>query len=214
MNIQHHHEKVMLQGQAGQLEALYQEGKADKPAIAVCHPHPVYGGTMRNKVVYWMSRAFEDMGYTVLRFNFRGVEKSEGSWDEGKGEADDVRTAMDWLADKHPDSPLYLAGFSFGCYAGLQAAREDSRIQRLLMVAPAVNLWSFAFMQGDTRPLIIIQGTKDEIVPFVDVETWVKSLGHVQFKQLDGAGHFFPKHMDELKQLCALIDEGSDEGNR
>ncbi len=205
MNINHHHEKIMLQGKAGQLEALYQPGKSNQPAIVVCHPHPVYGGTMRNKVVYWMSRSFEDMGYSVLRFNFRGVEKSEGAWDEGKGESDDVSTALDWLVRQQPHSPLYLAGFSFGCFAGLQAARHDQRVQRMLAVAPAVNLWSFDFMQGDTRPLSIIQGTADDIVPFAQTQQWASTLPHAQFHAVQGAGHFFPEQKDELMQLCRQI---------
>ncbi|MDQ6977211.1 MAG: alpha/beta fold hydrolase [Ghiorsea sp.] len=201
----HQPAKMMLQGAEGQLEALYHQGTAGKPAIVVCHPHPVYGGTMRNKVVYWMARAFEELGFSVLRFNFRGVEKSEGQWDEGVGEVDDVTAMIDWLEQKNPDSPLYLAGFSFGTYAGLQAARKDDRIQRMLAVAPAVNLWSFDFMLGDNRPLTIIQGTSDEIVPFEQVKTFIQKLPHVQFFEVEGAGHFFPNHLEELQNLCKSI---------
>ncbi len=203
----HHPEKMMLDGPRGRLEALYHQGEAGKPAIVVCHPHPVYGGTMRNKVVYWMARAFEELGFSVLRFNFRGVEKSEGAWDEGVGEADDVTAMIDWLEANHPNSPLYLAGFSFGTYAGLQAARHDSRIQKMLAVAPAVNLWSFDFMLGDTRPLTIIQGTADEIVPFEQVKTFVAKLPHVQFYEVEGAGHFFPNHLEALQRLCKTFEK-------
>jgi len=206
MTIKHQHEKVSIEGKAGYLEGLYQAGQAGKPAVIVCHPHPLYGGTMRNKVVYWMSRSFEDMGYSVLRFNFRGVEKSEGSWDEGKGEADDVTTAIDWLAQQQPNAPLYFAGFSFGCFAGLQAVRHDMRIQRMLAVAPAVNLWSFGFMQADERPLTVIQGTSDEIVPCEQVVAWAEHMPQVDLHLVDGAGHFFPKHMDEMMQLCQQMN--------
>jgi len=199
---EHQPKKVFISGPVGQLEGLYHQGDAGKPAIVVCHPHPVYGGTMRNKVVYWISRAFEELGYSVLRFNFRGVEKSEGVWDEGDGEARDVTAAIDWLENQNPDVPLYLAGFSFGTYAGLQAARNDQRIQRMLAVAPAVNLWSFDFMKDETRPLHIIQGTEDEIVPFAQVQAWVKEHPQVSFHSIEGAGHFFPKHMDELMAIC------------
>jgi alpha/beta superfamily hydrolase len=206
----HHPEKMMLQGPAGLLEALYHQGETDKPAIVVCHPHPVYGGTMRNKVVYWMARAFEAMGYSVLRFNFRGVEKSEGAWDNAVGEVDDVTAMIDWLEQKNPNSPLYLAGFSFGTYAGLQAARKDSRIQRMLAVAPAVNLWSFDFLLGETRPITIIQGTEDEIVPFAQTKAFVQQLKAsgtpVQWFEVQGAAHFFPQHMDALQKLCKSIE--------
>ncbi len=201
----HHHEKLFLQGAAGKLQALYQSGEAGKPAIVVCHPHPLYGGTMRNKVVYWIARAFEDQGFSVLRFNFRGVEQSEGVWDEGNGESEDVITALDYLRVKHPDSPLWLAGFSFGTYAGLRAAKQDARVERMFAIAPAVNLWSFDFMQGETRPLTVISGTADEIVPFEQVQSWIKSMPkHVDFHAIDGAGHFFPQHMNDMTD-CLVI---------
>ncbi len=207
MSNQHQHQKLMLQGPTGLLEALYHQGESHKPAIIVCHPHPVYGGTMRNKVVYWISRAFEDLGYSVLRFNFRGVEQSEGVWDEGRGEADDVTAMIDWLAQTHPNQALYLAGFSFGAYAALQAGRKDKRIQKMLAVAPAVNLWSFDFMLGETRPLTIIQGTADEIVPYAQVMAWVQNMPHIQCLTIENAGHFFPQHIDELMSLCLNMDD-------
>jgi alpha/beta superfamily hydrolase len=194
----HHHQPLLIAGPAGALQALYQPGETGKPAVVLCHPHPQYGGTMRNKVVYWMGRAFEDTGCSVLRFNFRGVEKSEGVWDEGNGEADDARAALDWLYTQHPESELWLAGFSFGCYAGLQAARADARVSHMFAVAPAVNLWSFAFMQGETRPITVISGTDDEIVPFAQVRASVRGKRNISFHAIEGAGHFFPGHMDQM----------------
>jgi len=202
--ITHHHEKLFLQGTAGKLEALHQAGETGKPAVVVCHPHPLYGGTMRNKVVYWIARAFEDQGYSVLRFNFRGVEQSQGSWDHGEGESEDVRTALDFLHTHHPDSPLWLAGFSFGTYAGLKAAQKDSRVEQMFAIAPAVNLWSFNFMQQERRPLTVISGTDDEIVPFEQVQAWIKTMPkHIRFHTIEGAGHFFPNHMKSLMH-CLL----------
>jgi len=199
VSVQRHEKKMRLEGQAGGLEALYQKGEAGKPAVVICHPHPLYGGTMWNKVVYWMARSFEDMGWTVLRFNFRGVEQSEGSWDEGRGESDDVVSALDWLQGEHPDAPLYVAGFSFGTYAGLLAAHRDARVQGMVAVAPAVNLWSFDFMLDETRALTVISGTADEIVPFEQVQAWIDKMPrHVRFHSIQGAGHFFPAHMDEM----------------
>ena len=124
--MQHH--PVFIPGPAGRLQGLYKEGSDEHPAVVICHPHPQFGGTMRNKVVYWMARAFEDQGCSVLRFNFRGVDQSEGVWDEGRGEAEDARAALNWLQEMHPDSPLWLAGFSFGTYAGLQAARAQAAV--------------------------------------------------------------------------------------
>jgi len=206
--MQHHHEKIFLQGKSGQLEALYQAGEADKPAIVVCHPHPLYGGTMRNKVVYWIARAFEDAGCSVLRFNFRGVEKSAGVWDEGEGEADDVLVALDYLKEHNPSSSLWLAGFSFGTYAGLRAIQKDKRVERMFAIAPAVNIWSFDFMLDETRPLTVISGTADEIVPFDEVQTWIQRMpAHVRFHAIEGAGHFFPEHMQAMTDIL-MTDSG------
>lgn len=199
------HKKLFFEGPAGRLQALYHPGEAGKPAVVICHPHPQFGGTMRNKVVYWMSRAFEEKGCSVLRFNFRGVELSEGAWDEGIGEADDARVALDWIHELCPDSELWLAGFSFGCYAGLQAARTDDRVSRMFAVAPAVNLWSFSFMYGESRPISVVSGTDDEIVPFSSVAGSVEGKDNIRFHAIQGAGHFFPQHMDAM--VSALISD-------
>jgi len=192
------HQRLFIEGSAGKLQAIYHAGDTNKPAVVVCHPHPLYGGTMRNKVVYWMARTFENQGMNVLRFNFRGVEESEGTWDEGQGESEDVRTALQWLEQKNPNAPLWFSGFSFGCYAGLQAAKNYPHVQRMVAVAPAVNIWSFDFMQGETRPLTVIQGTQDEIVPCASVLAWCNDYPQIDLHQIEGAGHFFEKHMDEM----------------
>ena len=197
----HHHERIFIDGPAGVLQAIYQAGESQQPAVVVCHPHPQFGGTMRNKVVYRMARAFEDIGCSVLRFNYRGVEQSEGVWDEGDGESDDTAAVLDWLHGMHPEAPLWLAGFSFGCFAGLKAASHDDRVSRLFAVAPAVNLWNFDFMLNETRPLKVIQGTDDEIVPFELVKLWVERLESVEFHAVEGAGHFFPKQLEQLGEL-------------
>lgn len=155
---------------------------------------------MRNKVVYWMARPFEDRGCSVLRFNFRGVEQSEGVWGEGRGEVEDAASALNWLKARIPDTPLWLAGFSFGCYAGLQAARRDMRVERMFAVAPAVNHWDFSFMQGESRPITIVAGTADEIVPYVAVAATVKMLSSAHLYTIKGAGHFFPDHREQMQQ--------------
>ncbi len=196
-------ERLFIQGPAGRLQAIYQPGDAHKPAVVVCHPHPLYGGTMNNKVVYWIAQTFRQHGCTVLRFNFRGVDDSEGSWDNGVGETDDARAALAWLHAQHPAAPLWLAGFSFGCYAGLRAAHDDQRVTRLFAVAPAVNHYDFSFMQEDTRPLTVVIGTRDEIVPFDDVQRWSRTLPEVRFHALANAGHFFPDHKQELLAVLA-----------
>jgi len=206
--MRHHHERVTIAGPAGRLEGLYQPGQPGRPAVVVCHPHPLYGGTMRNKVVYWMARAFEDRGCAVLRFNFRGVEGSEGAWANGEGESEDARAALDWLAGRGAGAALWLAGFSFGCYAGLRAAARDARVARMFAVAPAVNLYDFSFVAGDPRPITVVHGTNDEIVPFAAVQAWSRAHVQVQLHAIVGAGHFFPEHMTEMtQQLLSDVPE-------
>jgi len=193
-------QRLFIPGPAGKLQCLFQRGDEDAPVVVLCHPHPQFGGSMRNKVVYWMARAFEGRGCSVLRFNFRGIDQSEGIWDEGRGEADDAAIALGWLHEQAPDAPLWLAGFSFGCYAGLQAARKDDRVERMFAVAPAVNHWDFSFMQGETRPITVVSGTEDEIVPYVAVAATVKMLPNAHLHTIKGAGHFFPDHKGQLEQ--------------
>jgi len=196
---------VFIDGPVGHLQALYKPGDADQAAVVVCHPHPQHGGTMHNKVVYRMARAFEDSGYSVLRFNFRGVGLSDGSWDEGRGEIDDAAAALDWIHRKQAASPLWLAGFSFGCYAGLRAARHDKRVSRLFAVAPAVNLWPFDFMAGNMTPLTVIAGTVDDIVPFAAVSGWAENMAKARFHSIEGAGHFFDGHLEQMQH--ALLQD-------
>lgn len=196
------HQRIFFQGPAGRLQGLYRPFREPRAAVVVCHPHPQFGGTMHNKVVYWMARAFESVDCSVLRFNFRGVEQSEGSWGEGAGEAEDAVAALDWLHAQHPDAPLWMAGFSFGCYAGLKAARKDARVERLFAVAPAVNLWPFDFMQGDSRPLTVVAGTADRIVPHAAVAASVRLQPGAKLHTINDAGHFFDEHR---KQLAAAL---------
>jgi len=147
-----------------------------------------------------MARAFESRGCSVLRFNFRGVEQSEGVWDEGRGEADDAAAVLAWLHKRMPEASLWMAGFSFGCYAGLRAARKDARVERMFAVAPAVNHWDFSFMQGELRPVTVVSGTGDEIVPHVAVAAAVKMLPNAHLHAVSGAGHFFTGHKKQLEQ--------------
>ncbi len=145
-----------------------------------------------------MANAFAHQGCSVLRFNFRGVEESEGKWDDGQGEADDALAALQWLHANHPHTPLWLGGFSFGCYAGLKAAMKMPQVSRLFAVAPAVNLYDFSFIDNDPRPLTVIHGDEDEIVPYNAVSEWVQKRANLNFVTIQGAGHFFPKHKQAL----------------
>lgn len=190
-----------ISGPAGRLQTLYRESDSGHPAVLVCHPHPQYGGTMHNKVTYRIAKAFSDKGHPVLRFNFRGVELSEGEWDDGVGESEDARACLDWLAQRH--ATIWLAGFSFGAYAGLKAATQDERVERLFAVAPALSLYDFFFFDSERRPLTVVHGSEDEIVPYAQVQRWAMARTNVRLYAIEGAGHFFPKHMSEM--LAALL---------
>jgi len=202
-------QSLFIDGSAGQLQAIYQRGEKDRPAVVLCHPHPLYGGTMRNKVVYWMARAFGDAGCSTLRFNFRGVERSEGAWDDGKGEADDAAAALAFLQHQHPDAPLWLAGFSFGCYAGLQAASHHPSVKQMIAVAPAVHMHDFSFMatRSNHASCMVIAADNDEIVPFKELQAWATRCPNIDWHSIAGAGHFFPQHDDVLQALLrGLLD--------
>lgn len=190
-----------INGTAGLIQILYRESDKALPAVLVCHPHPQYGGTMHNKVTYRIAKAFSDKGHAVLRFNFRGVDLSEGQWANGVGEVGDAKACIDWLAERHPN--IWLAGFSFGAYAGLKAVADDERVEKLFAVAPAVSLYDFSFLDNEQRPLAVVHGTDDEIVPYEQVKTWAQTNSAVKLTFIEGAGHFFPKHMDEM--LSALL---------
>lgn len=197
------HLRLTLTGPAGPLQALFHPGQNGKPAVLLCHPHPLYGGSMRNKVIYHMAQAFEQTGCSVLRFNFRGVEGSAGQWDGGAGEVEDVRAALDWLCRACPESALWLGGFSFGCYAGLQAARFDARVTHLFALAPAVSLWDFSFMQGEGRPVAIFAGMQDTLAPIQAVSDWAATLENVTLHAIGGADHFFSGRLDRLVELLS-----------
>ncbi len=192
-----------INGSVGRLQIIYRGADQDLPAVLVCHPHPQHGGTMHNKVTYRIAKAFSDKGHAVLRFNFRGVDLSEGEWADGAGEVEDARACIDWLAEKH--SKIWLAGFSFGAYVGLKAVADDDRVERLFAVAPAVSLYDFSFLDHERRPLTIVHGTDDEIVPYDQVNRGAIAHPAAVLHSIDGAGHFFPRHTNEM--LAALLLE-------
>ncbi len=132
-----------FQGPAGDLEAIYREGQIDSTRVAVvCHPHPQHGGTMHNKVVHRAAKAFESVGYPTLRFNYRGVGRSEGLFDDGLGEADDVKAAINWLAAERPGSDVVLCGFSFGAVVGLSVGAADERVRSASARLPTASLFT------------------------------------------------------------------------
>lgn len=187
-----------LRGPAGRLEALLNTGASDMPfAALVAHPHPLFGGTMHNKVVYHTAKAFSHFGLPVLRFNFRGTGLSEGAHDEGRGEVQDVHAALDWLERQYPGLPLLFAGFSFGSNVGLRACCGDPRVAGLvgigLPVRAAGRNYSYGFLPAcGSVPKLFLSGDTDEFSPQGVLESVLVSASEPKrIVWIAGADHFF-----------------------
>jgi uncharacterized protein len=194
-----------LRGPAGRLEALLNAGAPDAPyAVLVCHPHPLGGGTMHNKVVYHTMKAFQSFGLPVLRFNFRGTELSEGEHDYGVGEQDDVRAAVDWL-DREFHVPILFAGFSFGSYVGLRACCGDPRVVGLVALGIPAHAegrdYDYNFLRECTQPKLFVSGDHDQYGPAAEVEA-VAALAHEpkDLVWISGADHFFASKLEGVRQ--------------
>jgi uncharacterized protein len=184
-------------GPAGALAtAVDAPAGAARGVAVVCHPHPQHGGTMDNKVVQTLARAFVQLGYTTVRFNFRGTGGSEGEWDEGRGEIDDALAVI--AAHRAAGQPLLLAGFSFGAYVATQAAtRLAEPATRLVLVGPAVVNFAAAAVPADT---VVVHGEQDDVVPLKAVFDWARPQS-LPVTVLPGAGHFFHGQLPVLKQI-------------
>lgn len=194
-------QKISIAGPAGKLEARYSSSSDDGDRIAViCHPHPVYGGTMDNKVVHTLSRALVQMGIPVLRFNFRGVGESEGDFDHAQGEQQDLLAAIAWLQRFRPGRKLVLAGFSFGSYIAAKVAGQVD-IGALISVAPPVNLYNFDELQPSV-PWLVVMGEEDEVVPVAEVRQWVEktSFANRQLVWMPETSHFFHGRLPDLSE--------------
>lgn len=195
-------------GPAGKLQAILAEPDSEPAsvthAVAVCHPHPSHGGTMHNKVVHYLAKTFAEHGAAALRFNYRGVGESEGSYDEGQGETDDVVAALDWLRHRYPQARLWLAGFSFGAYTSLKAS-SMREVAGLVSVAPPVHLFDMTELPLPNCPWLIVQGDQDMVVSFTAVRQWLARLPITpRFVPLEGIGHFFH---GKLNVLQAVVSE-------
>ncbi|AEP11864.1 MULTISPECIES: alpha/beta hydrolase [Chloracidobacterium] len=195
----------LLDGPAGPLEALYT--RAPNPrgwAALVCHPHPVFGGTMHNRVVYRTAKAFLAGGAHVLRFNFRGVGASRGGYDGGIGEQADAAAALAFLQAQHPQEVLVVAGFSFGSWVGFQAALRCPQVRGLLGVGVPTFRFDFSFLHRVTLPKWIIQGDADEFGPAADVEALLARCQEPKGRTfIPRANHFFDEHQTELADALA-----------
>jgi alpha/beta superfamily hydrolase len=196
---------LFLDGPSGRLEALLNMGAENaNHAALVCHPHPLYGGTLHNKVVFHTMKALNSFGYPVLRFNFRGAGLSQGEHDHGNGEGEDVRTALDWL-DREFHLPMIFAGFSFGAAVGLRVACPDARVAAVIALGlPVVTIddriYDFEFLRGCAELKLFISGDRDQFGPRAKLEGLVQSLTEPKkLVIIEGADHFFEGRLRELR---------------
>lgn len=196
----------------GILEGLLRLPDADAPTprmiALICHPHPVGGGTMHNKVVFRVAQALGKLGIPSLRFNFRGVGRSSGTYDGGQGEQDDVRAALDYLVSRFsefPETPVCLAGFSFGSAVGLPVGCDDLRVRQLIGVGVPVSLMGVDALDGCFKHKLIVQGEHDEYGPLAEVRAWFARLPEPKHLTIvPGADHFFSDYQAELHD--AVVD--------
>jgi len=192
-------------GPAGELEALHripEQGRVPVAAALLCHPHPLHGGTMHSRVVFHVARALQDIGIATLRFNFRGVGRSAGRHDDGRGEVEDARAALGHLERLHPGLPLVVAGHSFGAWVGLRAGLDDARVARLVGVGVPLRYYEFDFLAAARPRVLLIQGEEDAFGSGADIIRLDASLGpRVETVVVPGADHFFTRHLDVLRAL-------------
>lgn len=199
-----------LNGPAGRLEALLNGGSPTAThAALVCHPHPLYGGTLHNKVVFHAMKALNGFGFPVLRFNFRGTGLSEGEHSGGVGEVEDVRAAVNWLEREYP-VPVIFAGFSFGAAVGLRAAFDDDKVDALIGLGlPAIpvedRVYDFEFLRDCTKPKLFVSGSRDQFAPAGKLEALVSTFADPKkLVRIDAGDHFFE---GRLKELRAAIED-------
>jgi len=189
----------------GRLEAILKEPRSDhaRGTALVLHPHPLGGGTMHNKVVFRAASALNDAGLIALRINFRGVGQSTGEHDEGRGELEDVRAGLDYLAENYSGQSLTLCGFSFGARVGLEVGISDRRVDNLISIGTPVDKYDFSFLTECRKPILFVHGARDEYGSVDKLQRLVTVLERqtpVQLTVIPGADHFFNGHLDELKQ--------------
>jgi alpha/beta superfamily hydrolase len=195
----------MVPAPHGQLEAILKEPSGERRGIAVvCHPHPLGGGTMHNKVVFRAAAGLIDAGLTTLRFNFRGVGASTGEHSEIEGGMEDVRAALDFMTGEYPGEDLTLAGFSFGSRTGMAIGMHDDRVQRLISIGTPVDKYGdYQLLAGLTKPILFVHGDQDEFGSVDELKKLVDEVSKTAETELvvfESCGHFFDEHLNELRE--------------
>lgn len=196
------HRTIFLPGPAGRLEALLWTVSSDPTEVAlVCHPHPLFGGTLHNKIVYHAAKVLHEAGMPVLRFNFRGAGLSEGQHDKGRREKEDVRAALDYLAENFPGKPILLGGFSFGSWVGLNVGCEDCRVARLIGLGLPVNQSDVSYLDKCCKPKLFVQGSQDQFGSLQKLQELFKKWPEPKkLVIVEGADHFFAGGLDQLDE--------------
>ena len=197
---------LFIPAEHGRLEAILKEPRTGdlRGAALVLHPHPLHGGTMHNKVVFRAARALNDAGLVALRINFRGVGQSTGTHDHARGEQQDARVALDYLANTYPNLPLTLAGFSFGARVGLEVGIREERALNLIGIGTPINMYDFSFLQTCRKPLLLVHGARDEHGDAQRLRALAASVpadAHAQVEIIPDADHFFEGHLDEMSRV-------------
>lgn len=202
----------------GRLEAIYRPKNNQTERVAlVLHPHPLHSGTMHNKVVFRAAKALNECGFETLRFNFRGVGHSTGEYDEGRGECDDARAALDYLLESQPHArEVIVAGFSFGSIVGLKVGCSDERVNKLIAIGAPERMSNLDFLGRCEKPKLFIHGVEDDIAPLAPLEEFLATLtadNGFQLVRIEGAGHFFDDHAVELMQAIKNFVCGNSAGH-
>ena len=190
------------------------EGQVPRGAVLLCHPHPLYGGTMNSRVVYRAAKGAVEAGLSAMRFNFRGVGASTGSHDKGRGEQSDIQSLLEWLQERYPQLPLAIIGYSFGAWVGLRAARHDPRLKALVGLGLPIDAYDFGFLQENDIPSLFIIGTRDEFCPDQAMRLLAARLPSTSsVRWIEGADHSFSGHIDQVQTLVRNFLQAQFEGS-
>ncbi|HEX4080601.1 MAG TPA: alpha/beta hydrolase [Rhizomicrobium sp.] len=215
--------EIILPGPAGRIEARYQRQKTPgAPMALVLHAHPQFGGTMNNPLVYDLYHMFLRLGCTAVRFNFRGVGRSQGTFDSGSGELSDAAAVLDWMNTLYPNpSFVWVAGISFGAWIGMQLLMRRPEITGFVSIAPPSSMYDFSFLAPCPASGLMVHGTKDQVVPETDVQKLVDRLSaqkgiKITYARIEGANHFFDRHesdvLDAVEAYASKVMSGPREG--
>lgn len=191
---------VDLFSSAGRLEALYRELQDPAGVAVICHPHPLGGGTLHNKVVFRAARGLESANVATLRFNFRGAGASAGRHDEGEGEQQDVMAAIDWVVKYHPGKKLIVGGFSFGAWVASRVACELPNVDALFLIGTPVNKYDFGYLRHCEKPMLFLHGTQDEYGDAAKLEKLIPTVRNAESVIITGADHFFTKQLEAVEE--------------